>query len=152
VPQIAGTYAGPTTDSSISPPVQIPLWTIKFARPNDNIGWRFKGCSGETLAVQQASSSFTGSFTQGGNCTAVAGVLTSGSVKPDGAVTFSLVGPASDPLAWTGFSQCVMTVGSPDFTGTVSGGLFDASFAHDASMQCPNEGTILVNVRLRGTR
>jgi hypothetical protein len=39
-----------------------------------------------------------------------------------------------------------------DFTGTVIGGLLDASFAHDALVDCPSEGTVSLNVRLRGKR
>ncbi len=53
----------------------------------------------------------------------------------------------------TGFARCTMLVTSTmDFTGTVTGGLLDASFAHDALIDCPNEGFVSLNVRLRRTR
>jgi hypothetical protein len=138
-------------DSSISPPSPIPLWTIKFSWDRDKFS-HFAGCTG-TLTIEQTGSTFTGSFMQQDNCPTVAGVLTNGVVRPDGSVTFSLVGPASDPLAWTRFASCAATVsGTMNFTGTVNGNLLDASFAHDALMECPNEGFVTVNVRLRGAR
>jgi hypothetical protein len=128
------------------------LWTIKFSRASDNIGFRFRSCNG-ALAIQQTGSNFNGSYTQAERCPPSAGLLTNGIVRPDRTVTFSLAGPASDPLAWTGFSQCLVTVaGTMNFTGTVSGTLLDASFAQDALIECPNEGFISLNVRVRGAR
>jgi hypothetical protein len=151
LPQIGGTYAGPTTDNSTSPPQQILLWTIKSKREGAG-GFSFRSCTG-TLVIQQTGSSFTGSFTQGATCASSTGLVTTGVVQADGAVTFSVAGPASDPLAWTNFARCTTVVpGTMDFTGTVTAGLLDASFAHDALIECPNEGFVTVNVRLRGTR
>jgi hypothetical protein len=153
VPQIAGTYAGPTTDTSISPPTPTPLWTTKFFRARDNRPFfSFGGCSG-TVVLQQTGSTFTGSFTQGGTCAEVSGAVTNGTIRSDGTVTFSLAGPASDPLAWTTFAGCSAAIaGTMDFSGTVTNGLLDASFAHDAIIDCPKDGSVTVNVHLRGTR
>lgn len=107
------------------------------------------------MTFVQSGSSFTGSFKQEGDfCAPVSGQVAGGVVQAGGAVTFSLVGPASDPLAWTGFAHCVaVTAGTMNFTGTVNGDhILDASFAQDALMQCPNDGTVTLNVRLRGSR
>ncbi len=151
VPQIGGTYTGPTTDTSTTPSQQILTWTIKFSRAGDS-RLSFRGCTG-AVTIQQAGSTLTGSFTQAQSCPAAAGVLTNGTVGTDGAVTFSLVGPASDPLSWTGFSRCVVIdTRTMDFTGTVRGTLLEASFAHDALIECPTEGFLSVNVRVRGAR
>jgi len=129
----------------------VSTWTIKFTRAGDTSA-RFRSCTG-TFTIQQTGSSFTGSFTQGGSCAAVSGEVAAGTVRSDGAVTFSLMGPASDALSWTGFSQCAVAVsGTMDFTGTINGALLDASFAHDALIQCPNEGAVSLNVRIRGNR
>ena len=150
-PQIGGAYSGPTTDTSSSPPQQASTWTIKFTRAGDSRLF-FRSCTG-TLVIQQTGSNFTGSFAQGDICAPSSGLVTTGVVRTDGGVTFSIAGPAADPLAWTGFARCTMVVpGTMDFTGTVIGGLLDASFAHDALIDCPNEGTVSLNVRLRGMR
>ena len=121
----------PRRTPSVSPPLQLSLWTIKFTRAGDSRTF-FRSCTG-TLVIQQTGSSFTGSLTEGDICAPASGLVTTGVVRADGAVTFSIAGPASDPLAWTGFARCTMVVPSTmDFTGTVTGGLLDASFAHDA--------------------
>jgi len=80
--------------------------------------------------------------------------VTGGAVRTDHGVTFSLAGPASDPLAWTGFAHCTaVTPGTMDFRGTVNGdNTLDASFGQDALLQCPDEGTVTLNVRVRGIR
>ena len=40
-----------------------------------------------------------------------------------------------------------------DFSGTVNGdNTLDASLGQDALLQCPNEGTVTLNVRVRGIR
>src|SRR5258707_899528 len=75
-PQVGGTYAGPTTDTSISPPVEISLWTIKFRRAGDGRDF-FRVCTG-TLVIQQTGSTFTGSFTQGDRCAPGSGLVTTG--------------------------------------------------------------------------
>jgi hypothetical protein len=153
LPQISGTYAGPTTDSTVSPPFQVLLWTIKFARARDNRpSASFRSCTG-TLLIQQTGSTFTGTFSQGETCAPTTGVVTGGVVRADGGVTFAVRASAADPLAWTGFAGCTLAIpGTMDFTGTVAGGLLDASFAHDALIECPNDGSVTVNVRLRGAR
>lgn len=153
IPQIAGTYTGPTSDSSVTPPLQLALFTIKFARgPDSGSSWRFRSCTG-TLTLQQTGSNFSGSFTQGGDCPSVSGLVTNGTIRTDGAVTFSLLAPASDPLAWTGFGQCTsLAAGALEFTGKVNGTLLDASFARDAIVECPREGAMSLNVRVRGAR
>lgn len=149
-PQIAGTYTGPTADNSTSPPMQVLLWTIKSSRAGRPTS--FRSCAG-TLVFQQTGSSFTGSFTQDDRCAPTSGLVTAGVVRTDGAVTFSIAGPAADPLAWTSFAGCTLAgPGSSDFVGTVNGRLLDASFAHDALIACPNEGFVTLNVRLRGAR
>jgi hypothetical protein len=152
LPLIAGTYLGPTTVTSTSPQQQLSLWTIRFTRAGDS-RLLFRSCSG-TLVLEQSGSNFTGSFTQSDDlCPAVSGVVTAGDVRADGGVTFSLAGPGSDPLAWTSFAGCTMLVpGTMGFTGTVSHGLLDASFVRDAVMECPGQGTVWLNVRLRGSR
>jgi len=151
-PLIAGTYLGPTTVTNTSPQQQLSLWTIKFTRASDS-RLLFRSCSG-TLVLEQSGSTFAGSFTQADDlCAAVGGVVTAGTVRADGSVTFSVAGPASDPLAWTSFTGCTMLVpGTMEFTGTVSYGLLDASFARDAVIECPGQGTVWLNVRLRGAR
>ena len=132
------------------PPLQFLLWTIKFSRSGSQ--FLFRSCTG-TLVLQQTGSGFTGSFTQGDSCPPTSGQITNGAVQADGTVTFSIAGPASDPLAWTGFAHCTMTVpGTMGLTGTATNGLLDASFAHDALIDCPNEGSVSLNVRLRGKR
>ncbi len=155
LPQIGGTYAGGTIDTSVSPAGPVSLWTIKDT-PAGVSGLFFRSCTG-TLVIQQTGASFTGSFTQGASCAPTSGLVTAGVVRADGTVTFSLAGPASDPLAWTSFAGCTMLVpGTMDFTGTVTdalpGGLLKASFAHDALIDCPNKGFVSLNVSLRGTR
>jgi hypothetical protein len=151
-PQIGGTYAGPTTDASTSPPQQVSLWTIKFTRAGDGRVF-FRSCTG-TLVIQQTGSSFTGAFTQGDICAPTNGLVTTGDVGADGALRFSIAGRRpTDPLAWTGFARCTTAIpGTMDFTGAVTNGLLDASFAHDALIDCPNDGFVSLNVRLRGTR
>ena len=139
-PQLAGTYTGPTTDSSISPPVQVPTWNIRFLRAGaDN--WVFRTCTG-TVTIEQAGSNFTGSFSQGQNCPAIEGRLINGIVRPDASVRFSLVGPESDPLAWTGFANCnSIQPGTLEFAGTVDGRLLAAE-SSSVFIQCPNEGAV----------
>ena len=151
IPQIAGTYSGPTTDSTINPPQQVQTWQIRSYRAGETSP-RFRNCAG-TLTIQQSGSSLTGSFSQVDSCGDVAGVVTGGAVRSDGGVTMSLSGPASDPLAWTGFAHCTLAIsGTMDLTGSVNAGLLNASFAHDALIQCPAEGSVSVNVQVRGTR
>ena len=152
IPQIAGTYSGPVTDNSTSPPQQWSTWTVKYTSTHESLV-TFTSCKG-TLTFVQSGSSFTGSFAQEDGCSPVSGQVAGGAVQAGGGVTFSLVGPASDPLSWTGFTHCVaVTAGTMNFTGTVNGDhILDASFAQDALMQCPNDGTVSLNVRLRGSR
>lgn len=150
-PQVAGTYTGPTTDYSISPPVQVPTWNVRFLRAGAN-NWLFRTCTG-TVTIEQAGSNFTGSFSQGQTCPAIEGRLINGIVRPDASVRFSLVGPASDPLAWTGFANCTsIQSGVLEFAGTVNGPLLDAELSQGVFIQCPNEGTVSVYVHVRGAR
>ena len=149
IQQVAGTYSGPTTDNTITPPQQVPTWQIKFSFPG-SARTTFRNCAG-TLVLQQTGSTLTGSFTQQDACGGRTGQV-SGVVNNNGTITFSL-SDASDALAWTGFAHCTAVVpGSLDLYGTVSVGLLNASFPHDALIQCPAEGTVTVNVQVRGTR
>jgi hypothetical protein len=141
------------------PPQQVPTWSLKFLRPGGP-GFVFRGCSG-ALTIQQSGSTFTGSFVQDVGCAtwggAVAGEVSGGVIGSDGKVTFTLRGPGSDPLAWTGFAQCTaVTTGTTDFTGTIatagSIGVLDASLARDALIDCPGQGTLTINVHIRGAR
>ena len=149
-PQLTGTYTGPTTDSDISPPVQVSTWNIRFLRAGAN-NWVFRPCTG-TVTIEQAGFNFTGSFTQGENCPATEGRVINGTVRPDASVRFSLVGPASDPLAWTGFANCnSIQPGALEFAGTVNGRLLAAE-SSGVFIQCPNEGAVSLYVRVRGAR
>jgi hypothetical protein len=159
LPQVAGTYSGPTTDTSIQPPQQVPTWSLKLLRPGAS-SFVFRNCSG-TLAIQQSGSTLTGSFTQDVGCS-VAGGSVSGQINgviadASGKVTFSLRGPDADPLAWTGFAQCAaVTPGTTDFTGTIAAtdtrAFLDASLPHDALVDCPGQGAVTVNVHIRAAR
>jgi hypothetical protein len=149
VPQIGGVYSGPTFDASTSPPLERLTWTITTTRAGNPT--TFRSCIG-TLTILQSVTSFIGSFSEGDTCAPVTGQVAAGVVGTDGKVTFSLVGPTDDPLAWTSHSQCTPVVpGTMGFTGTVTDNLLDASFAHEAIVQCA-EGFLTVNVRVRGVR
>ncbi len=159
LPQIAGRYSGPTTDNSIMPPQQVPTWSLRFLRPGGP-GFVFRNCSG-SFTIQQSGSTFAGSFRQDAGCAtgggAVEGQVSDGVVGADGKVTFSLRGPASDTLAWTGFAQCTpVTTGTTGFAGTIATagniGVLDASLVRDALIDCPGQGTLTINVRIRGAR
>jgi hypothetical protein len=151
VPQIAGSYTGPTVDNSTTPPMNPLLWSIRFTRAGNGTTF-FRGCNG-TLTLQQSGSTFTGTFTQVDGCPEVSGQVTGGVVRADGSIAFSVTGPASDPLAWTGFAQCRAAVaGTTSFTGTVSGTLLDARFPQDSLLECANGEFVTVNVHLRGAR
>jgi len=151
LPQIAGTYTGPTVDSSTSPPMHPLTWTIQFALPGF-VSPHFRGCDG-IVVIQQTGSTLAGSFSQGGACPTISGQITSGTIRSDGTVTLSLMGPPSDPFAWTGFAGCTPVVsGTTDLTGRVTDVLLDASFAHDALIDCPNDGFVTLNVHLRANR
>ena len=133
-------------------PAQRPLtWTIRFSVPGDN-NLYFKSCDG-TLTLVQSGSTFTGTLAQSGgnNCPSVSGQVVEVSYSPTGTITFSLAGPASDPLSWTMFTHCTaVTPGTMSFSGTVNGDhMIEATFAQDALMQCPTEGTVSTYVRLR---
>ena len=154
VPQIAGTYSGPTTDNATEPAQRPLTWTIRFSVPGDN-NLYFKSCDG-TLTLVQSGSRFTGTFAQSGgnNCPSISGQVVNGGVQSSGTITFSLAGPASDPLVWTTFNNCTaVTPGTMSFSGTVNGDhIIEATFAQDALMQCPTEGTVSAYVRVRGAR
>ena len=149
VQQVAGTYSGPTIDTTIQPNLPVPTWTFKKALAGQ-ASPRFSGCGG-TVTIQQAGSVLTGSYTQQDGCGGRTGQL-SGIVNGNGTIKFSLTG-SDDALGWTGFQRCTaVTPGSVDLYGTVTVGMLDVSFAHDALIDCPAEGTVTVNVEVRGTR
>ncbi len=129
-------------------------WTIRFSVPGDN-NLYFKSCDG-TLTLVQSGATFTGTFAQSGgnNCPSVSGQVVDGVVQSNGTITFSLAGPASDPLSWTMFTHCTaVTPGTMSFSGTVNGDhMIEATFAQDALMQCRTEGTVSTYVRARAWR
>jgi len=154
LPQISGSYSGPTTDNSTTPAGHPLTFSIKFLRPGGVT--TFRACEG-TVVIQQNGATFSGSFTQSATCAPVAGQIVNGSVSNDGKVTFALVAAGSDPMAWTGFANCTaVTNGTTGFTGSITataeGPLLDASFANEALMQCAADGTLTVNVHIRGVR
>jgi hypothetical protein len=149
VQQVAGTYSGPTIDPNIMPQVQIPTWSFKFALAGQ-VSPRFSGCAG-ILTIQQTGAALSGSYTQQDRCGGRTGQL-SGAANANGTIKFALTGD-SDPLSWTGFAHCTaVTPGSLDLFGTVTDGLLDVTFPHDALIECPAEGTVTINVEIRGTR
>lgn len=149
IPQVAGTYSGPTPDNSISPPQQVSTWQIKYTRAG-TAALTFRNCAG-TLVLQQTGTTLTGSFTQLDTCVGGTGKV-SGVVNGDGTITLSLTG-AEDAFAWTGFQHCTPVVaGSLDLFGAVTAGLLNANFPHDAIVDCGAQGFVTVNVQVRGTR
>jgi hypothetical protein len=149
ITQVAGTYSGPTIDPSIQPQVQVPTWTFKFALAGQ-VSPRFSGCAG-TLTIQQTGATLSGSYTQQDRCGGRTGQL-SGVANANGTIKVSLTG-ADDALGWTGFAHCTaVTPGSVDLYGTVTSDMLDVSFPHDALINCPAEGTVTINVEVRGTR